>query len=213
MAKPGEYDAVIVLGVISDRPVLSNAVRVSVRKPKDKNEETAALLKWLTRAEPMQRIRIAERLLERGDRSGIDTVLAMLSGKSANKLYSASPAYAFVWKHAGERGEHLLMDLLKRQTRQSGALSIIEEVYRSDRAIALLQTMLADRRETARDFSGWCERPRICDVTASWLCGYTDHIMKFPKVGSTQERDRAVATVIVELEKDPAHFEVLTRER
>ena len=118
-----------------------------------------------------------------------------------------------MWKHAGERGERLLMDLLKRRIRQGGALGIIEEVYRSDRAIALLQIMLADRRETARDFSGWCERPRICDVTASWLCGYTDRTMTFPKAGSTQERDRAVAAVIAQLEKDPTLFEVLTRER
>lgn len=50
---------------------------------------------------------------------------------------------------------------------------------------------------------------------ARWvlLCDYTAGTIKFPKVGSTHERDRAVATVVAQLKKDHTRFKVLARER
>jgi len=209
IATPGVYDVVAHFVTKADRLVISNKVRISIRLPKSLDDETAALRSWLPRAEPMERVRIAERLIERGDTRGVDVVIRLLTEQT--KLYSHFSAYRFLWRHGGKRGEGLLLILLARQTRQDAAFRIMESVYRSARRLEHFHAWLADKRETARDFSGWCERPRICDITASWLCGYTEGAMKFPNGGSVEQRDRAVAAVITQIKKDPSRFEILTR--
>ena len=145
------------------------------------------------------------------DESSPHTVIHLLT--SNTKMYSHYHVYEFLWAHGGERGEKLLLDRLNRQGRQDGIGRIIMNVYRSPRALDHLRTWLADRRETAKDFSGWCERPRVCDITAGWLMGYTKGAMKFPNGGTIEERDKAVAAVKKQLRDDPMRFEVLRRRR
>jgi len=209
MGKPGVYDVVALLGATSGVPNLSNMARVTIRPPKNFEEETAALQAWLPRAEPMQRIKIAGRLAERGDESGVAVVIALM--KSQTKLYSNSSAYRFLWRYGGEPGEQVLTRLLAKATNQESALRIMEEVSLSPRRLEHLHRWLADLRETRRFVSGWCDRPRICDVCASWLMGYTSGKMEFPRGGTVGERNAAVAKVIAQLNENAAYFTVLER--
>jgi hypothetical protein len=203
MVKAGHYDVVHTVPGADEIYLPSEPVRIEVCG----EESAGALRAWLHRASPTQRIEVAERLLGFGDRSGVTVVLRLLD--SPEGLYSHSPLYRFLWKHGGEAGEKRLIARLHRCPNQDGAWRIIESVYRSPRAPVLLERLLRDRRETSRDISGWCERPRICDITASWLAGYTDGAMKFPRGGTAKERETAVTTVRNALREDPRRFSVL----
>lgn len=89
---------------------------------------------------------------------------------------------------------------------------VMEGVASSPRRLEVLRAWLSDKRETFGDISGWCDRPRICDIAARWLCGYTKGAMTFPQAGSLEARDRMGAAVRAQLEQDPAHFTILALE-
>ena len=55
------------------------------------------------------------------------------------------------------------------------------------------------------------EQPRICDITAALMMGYSEGKMKFPEAGSLDERNQAVDTVKVALKQTPEMFPILTR--
>ena len=207
MGKPGVYDVVAVMGATSGVPNISNMARVTIQLPKNLQEETAALKAWLPRAEPMQRIEIAGKLAERGDDSGVAAVMKLLQSKT--RLYSNSPAYRLLWKHGGEQGEKLLMWRLEQVQDQQSVLRIMEDVGLSPRKLEYVTRWLADQRPTFRRVSGWCERPRVCDIAASWLMGYTNGAMRFPSNGTVFARDFAVAKVVAQLDENPAYFSVL----
>lgn len=203
MVKAGQYHVVYALPRSDEVYLPSDPVRVEVF-----GEETADVLRaWLTRASPTQRIRIAEGLLQLGDRSGIPVVMKLL--EDPDGIYSSSPIYRFLWRHGGEEGERRLLAFLDRCEDQDAAWRIIECVQEAPRASLLLERLLGDRRETNQDFSGWCERPRVCDIAAQWLSGYTDGAMTFPREGTVAQRDAAVATVLKTLRETPRRFSVL----
>jgi hypothetical protein len=212
MAEPGTYDVVFTLPA-GDRPFApqSDPVQVTVLPARDAAEERAALRAWVTRASPSQRIRLAERLLALGDDSGVDEVLRLFGHRAESGIVSYGPLYRFMWEHGGARGESAMLRELAQTTGQDPALRFIEDVPLSPRAVALLEGFLADGRETGRDIAGWCPRPRICDLTADWLSGYTDGKLVFPKSGSVAERDAAVANVLKALREKPTLFSVLAR--
>ena len=207
IGKPGTFDAMAMVGERSDRSVLSSPVSVTVRAPADVMEETAALRAWLHAAAPQHQVRMAEQLVARGDRSGVGVVIGLLEANTP--IYGTSAAYRFVWQHGGPHGERLLMERLKRVGNQASARSLIEPVHLSPRRTALLHRLLADERAVFSDISGWCDQPRICDITASWLCGYTNGARRFPKTGTQQARDRAVQVIRSALDDNPAQFSIL----
>ena len=65
-------------------------------------------------------------------------------------------------------------------------------------------SFLANRKPTQRNYSGWCKEPRIADIAAAWMLGYTER--RFPQAGDEKERDAAIAMVLAMLEKDPKVF-------
>lgn len=203
MVKAGQYDVAYAMPRSDEVYLPSDPVRVEVF-----GEETADVLRvWLTRASPTQRIEIAERLLLLGDRAGVAVVLKLLDAPEG--IHGPARIYRFLWKHGGVDAETRLLEVLSCCWNQASAQAIIEEVPRAPRAIALLERLLQDRRETWADISGWCERPRVCDITAGLLSGYTDGAMTFPDDGTVAQRDAAVATVLKTLRESPHRFSVL----
>jgi hypothetical protein len=203
IVKAGSYDVVFTLPRADEVYLSSDPVRIEIQ-----GEETLASLRaWLPRASPTERIRIAERLLALGDDRGVAVVLGLLDAPEG--IHSHAPIYRFLWAHGGEEVERRLLESAAHAGNQASAGAILEEVHRSPRAIALLDRLLDDRRETWGDISGWCERPRICDITAAWLTGYAVDAMPFPHNGTASERDAAVASVRKTLREDPQRFSVL----
>lgn len=252
MMRPGRYDVMHIiqadpaeahaLGVEGELDFYyqSDPVPVEVEAAPDAEAEHEALRAWLPRASASQCIRIADRLLALGDRSGVAEVLRRYKSPDCY-IYGPGYFYRFLWQHGGAEGEKLLMAELNRGVRdgfapppgrkpsgtgvgeafvpagrvlsQGHAEAIIQCVFHSPRAVPLFEGFLQDKRETRNDFSGWCERPRICDVTASLLAGYTKGAMKFPQHGSVKERDAAVAEVLAVLRTDPTRFSPLSKRR
>ncbi|MHC4470020.1 MAG: hypothetical protein ACYS99_03560 [Planctomycetota bacterium] len=205
MAKPGRYQAVYALPGPDEWNYQSPPADVEVLAPPDKAAELEALRAWLTRAALEQRVEIAERMIGLGDDSGVAEVVRLLD---APRFYGPSRIYRFLWKYGGKAVEKLLLERLARCGEQAAALTIIEEIHRSPRAVAMLEDLLADRRKTRASFSGWCDRPRICDIAAAWLAGYVQEL-GFPVAGTEEERDATVGRVLRALRDDPTRFSVL----
>ena len=103
-----------------------------------------------------------------------------------------------------------MVDMIKTQLGQDRAARMMESIHMAKNRVPLLLELLACDHRTLRDISGWVDNPRICDISAAWLTGYTEGRMKFPENGSLEVRDEAVAAVRSALEKNPATFHVLT---
>ena len=101
------------------------------------------------------------------------------------------------------------MELIGKQRGQDKVGRMLPGIRHSPRKVDLLLRLLANKQETMRDISGWVDSPRICDVTAGWLAGYTDGKMVFPESGTLLERDDAVKAVVQSLKADPNAFRVL----
>lgn len=207
MVKAGAYEIGFALRRADDVYLPSDPVPIEVFG----EEDAAALRAWLPRASPTQRIQIAERLFHLGDRSGVPLVLRLLEAPEG--IHGPAPIYRFLWQYGCEEAEKRLLALVARSGNQASAEAFIEGVDRAPRAVAVLDRLLHDRRETFGDISGWCERPRICDITASWLVGYTAGAMTFPNAGTEAERDVAVAAVLKTLHESPQSFSVLGERR
>ena len=205
MARPGRYQVIYAVPGPDEWNYQSPPVEIEVVEPKDEAAELAALRVWLTRAAPEQRVPIAERMIALGDDSGVAEVVRLMD---LPRFYGPASIYRFLWKYGGEKVEKRILARLGRAGIQDQALAIVEEIQLSPRAVPLLESLLADRRETGQSTSGWCERPRIADIVAAWLAGYTKDV-RFPKNGTVEERDAAVARVLAVLKEDPKHFSVL----
>jgi hypothetical protein len=204
MARPGRYRAVYVLPGPDEWSFQSRLVDVEVAPPADAAGELDALRAWLPRAAREQRVRIAERMIELGDDSGVTEIVRLLDGP---EFVSFSRVYNFLWRHGGIAAEDRLLERLARAEHQAPALTLVEGIYRSPRAIPMFEALLADRRETYRSFSGWCDRPRVCDIAAAWLAGHAKEL-RFPVGGTVEERSEAVARVRRALREDPTSFSV-----
>jgi hypothetical protein len=212
MANPGTYQLLYSLSV--GPHILgsqSDIIEVFVRQPKDKQDLAESLKRWLNIATVGQRINIAEQLISMGDSSGIKEVLRLLDAGeySIESRYCNDNAFRFAWKYGGKDGETVMLSLIKREKAQSYVLRMVENVYLSPNRIELLQQLLKCVSPIHGSFSGWTG-PRVCDVAAAWLMGYTDGKMKFPENGTKIERDNAVASVVKILKDNPTFFRVLS---
>lgn len=213
MADPGTYQLVYSLS-LGPRKLGSQSEieQVTVGKAGNETEEQEALKKWLSIATVGQRIKIAGQLLRFGDTSGTEEVLRLLEANEYSKRhYCNGAAFRFAWQHGGKKGEVVMLGLIERQTKQDRVLRMIEGIHLSSNRIQLLQELLSCAQPTGRDMSGWIDGPRICDVTAAWLMGYTNGRMEFPGEGSRRERDEAVASVKKVLKQNPSFFHVLSK--
>ncbi|MCF7956319.1 MAG: hypothetical protein K9M75_10990 [Phycisphaerae bacterium] len=213
MAEPGIYQLLYCLSVSEPKLYCQSAItQVTVKKAENKNQEHKALKKWLGMATFSQRIRIAERLLGFGDNSGTEEILRHLKENQDSKRQSYNGAtIRFVWRHGGQKGQEVMISLIKRQTRQDSVWGMLEGIEMSPNRIQLLQDLLACSKPTRRDIAGWVDEPRICDITARWLAGYTNERVKFPINGSLQGRGQAVGAVQKTLKDDPESFNVLSK--
>lgn len=213
MADPGTYQLLYSLSVgLTKLRSQSEIEQVTVGKAGNKTEEQESLKKWLSIATVGQRIKIAGQLLRFGDTSGTEEVLRLLKANEYSKAhYCNGAAFRFAWQHGGKKGEAVMLALIKRQTKQDYALRMIETIHLSPNRLQLLQELLTSTKSTHRDISGWIDEPRICDITAAWLMGYTKGKMKFPRKGSRGERDQAVASVKKTLKQNPSFFHVLSK--
>ena len=118
----------------------------------------------------------------------------------------ARGGYGFAWKHCGEDGINAMLRLIGVQERQWAVLNMIMCCSECPDVDRVLRTLLAEQRSVWRSAQGWCEKPRVCDITADWLCGYTDGRLRFPKMGSVLERDEAVERVRLVLVRDRNTF-------
>lgn len=211
MAQPGTYQLLYVL-TLGGRVqcVHSNVVEVTVLPAANAAEKQRALKHWLHRASPGQRVDIASRLVAHGDNSAKREVLSLLRPRDHSQPpYLSSNAYAFAWQHGGEEGEAAMLDLIRTQERQDRVLRMVEQLQKSPNRVAVLLELLNSRQETNRDIAGWVDRPRVCDIVASWLAGYTHYRIKFPRDGSEQQRDMVVEQVRRQLRERPEFFDVL----
>lgn len=213
MADPGDYQMVFILCV--ERAKLecqSEVVEVKVHKPESEAEEVAGLKAWLRRATKGQRIEIAKRLLKHGEECGTEEVLRLLkAGEYSKENYCNSAAFRFAWRHGGEKGKKIMLKLILGEKNQEHVLRMIEDIYLSPRRLDLLEKLLKCKKLTYRGISGWVDKPRVCDITAAWLCGYTDGKLVFPKKGPPAKRDNVVKQVLARLRDEPPFFEVLSR--
>ncbi len=211
MARPGNYQLVYCLSISNALGSQSEFADIVVSAPKNDAERKRNLRKWLTSATVGQRVQIAEQLLALGDDSGKTEILRMLNADGYSKpRYCDSEAFRFAWKHCGEEGLTAMMSLIRRQRNQDYALRMIENVYLSPERVELLKQLLACTHQTRRDISGWVDEPRVCDIAAAWLMGYTEGKMRFPRSGTEAQRDEAVAIVLKQLEQKPDFFHVLS---
>ena len=214
MPPPGTYQLLhSLLAYRGDGLTLQSKIHtVTILPPADEAEQLRALRSWLDRAAPQHRSEIAIRLLAKGDARGRDVVLKSLSaGKYADPNAVTPSIYRFLWKHGGKAGETALLERIAKQTKQDSAARTIELVYLSPNRVELLSKLLDDRHPTRRDISGWVERPRVCDITAAWLAGYTKGKLRFPQASTEQQRDAAVRRVREQLAQRPEFFFVLSK--
>lgn len=212
MAKPGTYQLIYTLsfgaGMLGSQ---SEVARVTVGKAGNKAEEQQSLKKWLGIADVGQRIELAAELLRFNDTSGTEELLRLLEANEYSKEhYCNGHAFRFAWQHGGSKGEAVMLELIERQTKQDYALRMIEGIYLTPNRLQLVDELLACAKPTYRDISGWVDRPRICDITAAWLMGYTNGSMKFPEGASEDQRDQAVASVKRVLKQNPSVFNVFS---
>lgn len=211
MAEPGTYQLLYVLTLgAGDQRLHSNVVEVEVLPAATAAEKQRALKHWLHRASTGQRVDIASRLVADGDNSAKREVLSLLRPRDHSQPpYLSSNAYAFAWKHGGEEGEAAMLDLIRAQKRQDRVIRMVEQVQKSPNRVAVLLELLDSKQETYRDIAGWVDHPRVCDIVASWLAGYTHNRIKFPRDGSEQQRDTVVEQVRRQLRESPEFFDVL----
>lgn len=211
MAEPGEYQMVHILSLgPRDLSMQSEFVRVEIL-PADKRTRYDAVRHWQPVASRDQSINLASELADLGDREGFDLFLQQLkSGRYTPRGFCYDRAYELAFQKGGEAGEEIMMELIGKQRGQDKVGRMLPGIRHSPRKVALLLRLLANKHETMRDISGWVDSPRICDITAGWLAGYTDGKMVFSESGSLIARDSVVAQIIQLLRANPTTFRVLS---
>jgi len=211
MLDPSTYQIVFcVPGEQGLRYYQSEILEITILPPANDQEYLQALRTWFNRASPGQRIEIAEKLIEKGDHGAKQSIIQSL--ESGIWPYDGAPtAFRLAWKYGGEKGGWAMMRSIDKQSKQDNVLRMIEQVFHSPKRILFLKVLLDNRKSLKRDTAGSVAEPRVCDITASWLCGYTNYKMTFPRNGSVQERDTAIAKVAERLKEDPTYFSVLSK--
>ncbi len=209
MVKPGTYQLVYSLAAGNSLYSQSEFSQIAINKAKDKEQEHEALKKWLYFAAASQCVEIAQDLLRFNDNSGTKEVIRLLEENEYTKdHFIYDPAFRFVWQNGKKEGESVMLALIKRQTKQEYAQRMIESTYLSSNHISLLEDLL----DCTVFMNNSSNKPRICDITAAWLMGYTQGKLKFPKEGSLEEKDMAVAYVRDILKKNPTFFTILSKD-
>lgn len=210
MAEPGKYDLSYVLSRgARQRSCISELAPVEVVAAAD-GDRTAVLRSWLKTAALDQRIKIANELAEKGDRWAIDEFLAQLkTGMYLGNGFFYHQAYEFPFRHGGEAGEKLMMDIIEHDKFQESATEFIRDALISKNRLRLLSDLLSCRNAVEMNLQDWVKHPRICDITADVLMQRTRGKMKFPREGSEKERDDAVVRVQGALKARPQLFDGL----
>ena len=210
MAEPGEYDLsyVLCLGV-RQRYCVSESVHVEVASAPD-GDRVVVLKSWLKTAALEQRIKIANELAEMGDRWAADEFLTQLkTGMYLGNGFFYREAYVFAFRHGGEAGERLMMDLIEHDKFQESAQDFIQFAFISKNRLRLLTDLSSCQHAVEMNLQDWVEHPRICDITADVLMQQTRGKMQFPRKGSKVERNEAVARVQSALRTNPQIFDGL----
>ncbi|MFO1436779.1 MAG: hypothetical protein U1F81_00570 [Verrucomicrobiaceae bacterium] len=210
MAEPGEYQLVHILSVgPRGSSMQSEFARVEIF-PADKWTRHDAVRHWQPVASRDQSINLASELADLGDRRAFDLFLGQLkNGRYTPRGFCYDRAYELALQKGGEAGEEIMMELIGKQRGQDKVGRMLPGIRHSPRKVDLLLGLLSNKQETMREISGWVDSPRICDVTAGWLTGYTEGKMVFPESGTLLERDDAVKAVVQSLKADPNAFRVL----
>jgi hypothetical protein len=210
---PGAYQIVLDIPLSGTDFSESEFVPVMVRAPVGEADTKAALKEWMTQAALEDKVEIAVKLLKLGDTGGRDEVLDLLQSGAytphAGWGYGWSVLFAF--KYGGERGDRLALEVINAQKTGSSVESLIEGVEYSPRRLNVLETLLNDDKSVEPMNSDSTVRPRICDITAAWLAGYSNGRIKFPMDGTEHARDTAVESIKSLLKTDPLSLEVLNR--
>jgi len=211
MAEPGEYQMVHILSLgPRDLSVQSEFAKVEIL-PAYKTARHDAVRHWQPVASRDQSIKLASELADLDDREAFDLFLQQLkSGRYTQRGFCYDQAYELAFQKGGEAGEVVMMELIAKQMGQDKVGRMLPGIRHSPRKVDLLLRLLANKQETMRDISGWVDSPRVCDVTAGWLAGYTDGKMVFPESGSLMARDSMVSQVIQFLRANPTTFRVLS---
>lgn len=207
MAEPGKYDLSYALcrGVrLGD--CFSESTPIEVVAPKD-GERVAVLKSWLKTAALEQRIKIANELAAMGDGWAVNEFLAQLrTGMYLGNGFFYREAYVFAFRHGGEEGEKLMMELIKHDKFQESAEEFIRFSFVSKNRLRLLTDLSSCQHAVEMNLQDWVEHPRICDITADVLMQQTRGKMQFPRKGSEAERNEAVASVQNALKTNPQIF-------
>jgi hypothetical protein len=210
MAEPGEYQVVHIVSLGPRELSMQSEIAKLVVLPAEKNARHNALKRWQPVASRDQSIKLASELMDLGDREGFNLFLRQLEeGRYTPRGFCYDRAYELAFQKGGEAGETIMMEVIDKQRGQDKVGRMLSGIRHSPRKVDLLLRLLANKQETMRDISGWVDSPRICDITAGWLAGYTDGKRVFPESGSLLERHDAVKKVIEMLKADPTAFRVL----
>ena len=210
MAEPGKYDLSYVLcRGVRQRDCVSESVHVEVVAAPD-GGRVAVLKSWLTTAALEQRIKIANELAATGDRWAVDEFLAQLkTGMYLGNGFFYRQAYEFPFRHGGEAGEKLMMDIIEHDKFQESAAEFIRDAFISKNRLRLLSDLLSCQHAVEMNLQDWVAHPRICDITADVLMQQTHGKMQFPRKGSEAERNEAVTSVQTALKTNPQSFDRL----
>lgn len=210
MAEPGKYDLHYVLSRGARLRVCASELAPVEVVPAAGGDRVAVLRSWLKTAALEQRIKIANELAENGDRWAVDEFLAQLkSGIYLGNGFFYHQAYEFPFRHGGEEGEKLMMNIIKRDNFQESAAEFIRNAFISKNRLRLFADLLSCRNAVEMNLQDWVKHPRICDITADVLMQRTRGKMKFPREGSEKERDDAVVRVQSALTANPQMFDGL----
>ena len=212
MAEPGTYQVAYHLPLLPaadgrSLTCLSEYRTVKVLPPAE--GEDANLSYWLTHGNLEQRVALAEQLYDLRQYHYDANLLSLLeSGDLPLKGHTDTAAFRYAWHLGGRQGSELMLKLIDGEKRQTVLANMIAGVPLAPNRLDILARLLGDVTETIGDVAGWCERPRVCDLTAAWLAGYTDGRLEFPRNAPPNDRDAAVGAVKATLKDAPAFFSV-----
>ena len=210
MAEPGVYEAVHLLNLGPRGLSMQSELTKIVILPADARIRHAALRHWQPVASRDQSIKLASELADLEDLEAFALFLQQLqAGRYSPIGFCYDQAYELAFQKGGQAGEVIMMELIGKQRGQDKVGRMLPGVRYSPRKVDLLLRLLANNQETMRDFSGWVDSPRICDITAGWLAGYTDGKLVFPKSGDLSARDEAVTSIIRRIKVVPSLFGIL----
>ena len=197
---PGEYSLLFSVSRLREFHIPSNLPQVKVL-PSEKSKMSEALKTWMARSDD-QLPDASLRLLSLGDDTGLQLMMKKAQGANFIGGYFGQ----VLLRHGGIQADEILLEKLRRTDKQLEAWTMIELIPFSDRYVEVIKQVFDITHETRRDISGWNTRPRVCDMLAYWLAGYTKGKITFPSMGSEQERNASLAVIRALFETDPNTF-------